>query len=206
MFILVQKSKITIAALLRLCCKVSPSLSPMKQLMLKYSFLPLLVLLTSCWKEPVYPVEPSITFNSIKTKEIIEESGSKRLSITIALDFKDGDGDLGLSPDDTLAPYDFSTNNKFHNNYFVEAFVEINNEFQPYNPSAIPFSGRYIPLNPDGKKQSLEGELRYPFDIFPGLLPLEFKNGDHMKFRIQIADRALNLSNTIETEPIQVFF
>src|SRR5687767_9833359 len=127
MFILVQKSKITIAALLRLYCKVSPSLSPMKQLMLKYSFLPLLVLLTSCWKEPNFPKEPEIEPSYVTQKTIRDVFGQPVAEVTIAIKFKDGDGDLGLNDEDILKPpFNEVPGNKFTNNYFVETLIEQN--------------------------------------------------------------------------------
>lgn len=184
----------------------------MKHLSYKSGFLFFLLLLTGCWKEPNYPKEPQITFNSIKTESI--EDGGRKLRVTVALGFKDGNGDLGLAPvvnnEDAQPPYDFQEGrNKFFYNYFVEQFIEINGQFVPYDPTPagsqpVNYNGRFLPLNENGKPKPLEGELRRNFDIPIDLLPLEFKSGDRMKFRIQIADRALNLSNTIETDPIQI--
>jgi hypothetical protein len=220
MIILVQKSEITIAALLRLCCKVSPSVLPMKQFILKYSFLPLLVILTSCWKEPVYPDTPSIELNRLTGDFHYSEFSKVYLTtVTIGVNFKDGDGDLGLEEADTLGlydPIDFDavTNlpiNKYYNNFFIETFIEKNGEFVPavnevVAGTQIVKDGRFILLSPDDKTRALEGELRYTFDVTFANLPLYFKSGDRLKFKIQIADRALNLSNIIETHPVQIFF
>ncbi|KAA9332781.1 hypothetical protein [Adhaeribacter soli] len=181
----------------------------MKHLLRKYGLLPILVVLAACWKEPNFPKEPQIEFNSIDTKYI--EDGGRKALVTIAVNFKDGDGDLGLQAvakkEDAQPPYDFQEGrNKFYYNYFADSFIEINGNFEPYRPSVITYNGRFTHLNTDGKTKALEGELRYSFEVIPALLPSEFKNGDRMKFRVQIADRALNLSNTVETEPIKITF
>ena len=175
----------------------------MKNLFLKFSWLPVLLLLSACWKEPIFPKEPTISFGSITQQQKKDALGNTVLEIKIALNFQDGDGNLGLGIGDTLAPFDDVPGNKYKNNYFVEAFVKYPNqkEFSSYNPG-IPYTGRFMRLPPDNGVP-LEGELRYTFNIFPGF---DLQNGDEMKFRIQVADRNLNLSNIIETEPITLAF
>ena len=176
----------------------------MKNLFLKFSWLPVLLLLSACWKEPSFPKEPNITFSSISQRSTKDALGNAVLEIQIALNFQDGDGNLGLGIGDTLAPFDDVPGNKFKNNYFVDAFVKFPNQadFSPYTPG-IPYTGRFMRLAPDNGARPLEGELRYTFNIFPGF---DLQNGDEMQFRIQIADRNLNLSNIVETDPITLQF
>jgi len=176
----------------------------MKNLFLKFSWLPVLLLLSACWKEPSFPKEPSITFNSINQQATKDKFGNAIVRVKVALNFQDGDGDLGLGIGDTLAPFDDVPGNKFKNNYFVEAFAKFPGqaEFSPYDPG-IPYTGRFMRLDPDNGVRPLEGELRYEFDVYPGF---DLQNDDQMRFRIQIADRKLNLSNTIETDPITIAF
>ncbi|HSI90965.1 MAG TPA: hypothetical protein VK927_07595 [Adhaeribacter sp.] len=173
----------------------------------------LLPLLTGCWggSDVSFPKEPHIEFKSISARTFIGDfSQAQEVEFTVALTFQDGDGNLGLdnsNPADSLAPFDFRQGtNKFHNNYFIEAFIEKDGEFVPAN-LPVTLNGRYPILNPDGKIQALEGELRYTFGkFFVAFLPFHFQSGDRMKFRIQIADRDLNLSNVIDTDPVQIFF
>lgn len=176
----------------------------MKHLFLKYGWLPALLLFSACMKEPVYPDEPNISFNSITQQKKQDALGNPVVELKIAVNFKDGDGNLGLSEEDTLAPFNDTPGNKFKNNYFVKAFVSPKGQskFQPYEPF-IPYDGRFLRLSPDDGSRTLEGELRYTINILPGF---DFQSGDRIKFNIQIADRSLHLSNTIETEPITLEF
>jgi len=59
------------------------------------------VLIWGCRQLPEYPIEPSIEFSTVFFKK-----GEFTDSLFIQLDFKDGDGDLGLRPDfDVGEPY-----------------------------------------------------------------------------------------------------
>lgn len=177
----------------------------MKQLMLKYSFLPLLVLLTSCWKEPNYPKEPEIEPSYVTQKTIRDLLDNPVAEVTIAIKFKDGDGDLGLNDEDILKPpFNDVPGNKFVNNYFVETLIEQNGVYVLYETNITDaYTGRFLRLDPDNKGRTIEGELRRSFEVPEGF---DITDGTKMKFRIQIADRSLNLSNTIETEPITLLF
>src|SRR5690606_37302307 len=57
----------------------------------------------SCFDPPEYSIVPSIEYQSI---EFIEVGGfSDPDSLILYIDFRDGDGDLGLSNGDVAAPY-----------------------------------------------------------------------------------------------------
>ena len=168
-------------------------------------------LLFSCWKEPDFPREPEIEFKAIEARTFFDEfSTGEKIEVKITLKFKDGDGNLGLdngNPADSLKPFDFAEGkNKFHHNYFIDVLMEENGEFVPLN-LFFTFNGRFPLLNPDGKVRALEGDLVYTIDdFFLTFLPLTFQSGDRLKFRVSIADRALNVSNVVETDPVQIFF
>ncbi len=72
-------------------------------------------------------------------------------------------------------------------------------EFGPFN--CITFDGRYPPLNSEDFERPLAGSLSYSM-ISSGFLPL-FGN-DTLQLRIQIKDRALNISNTVESQDLIV--
>src|SRR5690606_39957014 len=61
-------------------------------------FLLSIILFSSCRKEEKFPIEPVLTSISIDQYE--------KNSFHIITGYTDGDGDLGLSDADTLAPYD----------------------------------------------------------------------------------------------------
>ena len=65
----------------------------------------LTILVSACFNAPEFPNEPSIAFNNIIFKHGALETDPDSLILT--LDFRDGDGDLGLRSDgpDTGAPY-----------------------------------------------------------------------------------------------------
>jgi hypothetical protein len=67
---------------------------------IRFSFLfSVLIWFSGCQTVPEYPVVPSISFNSVYFKEL---PGSDIIYLTI--NYKDGDGDLGLSNDDLNTP------------------------------------------------------------------------------------------------------
>lgn len=67
-------------------------------------------------------------------------------------------------------------------------------EFGPF--SCITFDGRFPPLNTEEFERPIAGSLSYSM-VSSGFLPL-FGN-DSLQLRIQIKDRALNLSNFVES-------
>jgi hypothetical protein len=68
--------------------------------------------LLSCFDPPEFPIQPAIEFKEVSFKEVGTTSDPD--SIVLVLDFKDGDGDLGLSANETDEPY----NDKY---YFVSS-------------------------------------------------------------------------------------
>jgi hypothetical protein len=56
------------------------------------------IFLNNCIKTPVYPDTPEITFNNIEKYPAGD-------SVAITINFKDGDGDLGLDPDFFSPPF-----------------------------------------------------------------------------------------------------
>ncbi|UYZ64623.1 hypothetical protein [Hymenobacter weizhouensis] len=167
---------------------------------------------TSCLNAPDYSDTPEISMNRVEyTVEFDQDRQVDFDSFNIIVDFKDGDGDLGLTSDETNPPYsrfqaDGVTPNRFYNNYFVQIFRRNGRgEWEPFiadpaNPSNN-YDGRYPLLNPDGRKQPLRGDLSYKAIRFArGFLP----SGSTYRFEITIADRNLNESNTVTSEPVTI--
>lgn len=64
------------------------------------------VLITSCFDPPEYPNQPEIVFRSINYVEVPDlPNEAIQDSLILTLRFKDGDGDLGLSPTEIEPPF-----------------------------------------------------------------------------------------------------
>ena len=105
---------------------------------------------------------------------------------TITLSFKDCDGDLGLLPSDTTAPYEF--------NLFLEYYQLKNGVWEVVGPLPTPYYYRIPVLETSGNSIITEGEI--DISLIPYYLP---GYSDTIKYQIYIVDKALNQSNTIET-------
>jgi hypothetical protein len=153
-----------------------------------------------CSTKPNFPVEPSISaakilnikvldkFSSTPTKQIFKDS------IAISIDFRDGNGDLGVNEADKVkltAAGDY--------NYLVKRFVRIKGKYVEFNP--IPsHSGNFVALKSSTKAGPIEGNLNYAIEFFP----LNGPKKDTVKFEIQIMDRAKNRSNAVITDSVIV--
>ncbi|MCB0505050.1 MAG: hypothetical protein KDC58_06060 [Cyclobacteriaceae bacterium] len=222
---------------------------------IQYGFLLILGagLVTGCSNPPEYPVEPSISFDNVYFK-----AGDNSLipdTLFVSVNFKDGDGDLGLDdsylyepynalwgytkqdgswityadrntpPYDTLPNYEFPYScynylidesdtiyvqqNLNHYNIFVDFYVRKNGQYSYYDwLLAFPpecgesYYGRFPILNRDGnnntslKERPLEGKLTYR--MVGARIKSIFKN-DTLRLDVQIQDRALHKSNTVES-------
>ncbi|TAD95437.1 MAG: hypothetical protein EAZ97_15490 [Bacteroidetes bacterium] len=174
-------------------------------------YIVIMLLASSCFKEPDYSFTPEISFLSISNNPKTDIRGTD--SVTLSIKFKDGDGDLGLNSRDTAGIYAIKTPNgsinKFYNNYFIRILKKQNGVFVPisFTDPSFTLDGRYPILNENGRKKALEGEIRYSFlffYVFSSAYKPEIKAGDVIKFEIQIADRTLNVSNVVETAELIV--
>jgi hypothetical protein len=160
---------------------------------------------SSCINPPEYPKEPSISFNSIKAQRVNLITGIYD-TITVTVDFKDGDGDLGLSNDETQPPYQElnsdGTRNKYYNNYFFTPQVrQTNGSFVDLPlPSNFNYNSRFPRLAPNEKEAPLKGDLSFGQKFFLGSFP----SGSVVRFKVKIVDRALNESNEIVTDQITI--
>jgi hypothetical protein len=167
---------------------------------------------SSCLKAPDFPVEPSISFNSLKkTYEAPSVPGATPAdTLEFAIDFQDGDGDLGLDADDAkVAPYNAQTgghnNLATSNNYFIQPLKRVRGTFVPfYTPGGYPgeYDGRYprLETNTDAKPAPLKGTLRYKLRL--PLNRTSYTSGDVFRFEISIMDRAFHQSNTVTTTDV----
>ena len=167
---------------------------------------------SGCLKAPDYPVTPTITFKSVKQTFVppAVQGALAGDTLEFAIDFQDGDGDLGLDDADTkVAPYNSPTgghnNLATSNNYLIQAFKKVNNQFVAfYTPTGFPgeYDGRYprLETNTDTKPAPLKGTLRYKLRI--PINRVSYSVGDVFRFEISILDRARHQSNTVTTTDI----
>jgi hypothetical protein len=174
---------------------------------MRYLILALLFVsaLASCDPVPEFEFVPEIEYSDVRQKQLDDITDS----IEVVVRFQDGNGDLGLRAqenDPRYAPVDADGNpNPFNFNYFIRIFKETAGEPQEVLlPQGQSFNGRFPILNTTDQTRPLTGLLRFQFELFHSALGSPFNRGDAIFFEVQIADRALNLSNTITTESVTV--
>ncbi|HIP37424.1 MAG TPA: hypothetical protein EYG85_11280 [Crocinitomix sp.] len=158
-----------------------------------FSYLFILITVSSCFKKEEYPIEPKITFDNFI---IIGDSA------TLSFNFTDGDGDIGLAPSDTLAPY--NPNSEFYYNIYLHYYEKDDSqgwiEGTDIQGDPLIFKYRIKPIEFKGKSKGIKGVI----EIDMGTLYYNiFSNqSDTIKYSIQLIDRALNKSNLIYTNEI----
>ena len=169
------------------------------------------IFVLSCVGEPDYSFTPEIGFNSIRiittSSPDILGNVSKRDSVVISVDFKDGDGDLGFSEEDYKALIKRTGDSV--RTIDVNIFVAKNGKFVKSNPSEkIGGNLKGFRFKQGSKAGAIEGVIDYStsfgytnFNKIPGLTG----KSDTVKFTVQIMDRALNKSNVTESSPIVLY-
>ena len=169
--------------------------------------------LISCVSAPNYPVVPEIDFKEVRVTHVPAGTQDAVDTLKFVLNFRDGDGDLGLSPEDLKSP-PFNTTTGGHNNrgygynYFIQPFIKnaTTGQFVLFTtPRPFGFVGQYDSFFPrlDGgntKPAPLKGILNYKFPI--SLDGSIYKAGQVFRFEISILDRALHESNKITTSEV----
>lgn len=161
---------------------------------------------SSCLKAPDFPVEPSVDFNNVRLvrRPLPTPNSIEVDDVFITLDFRDGDGDLGLDPDDIkVPPFNTSTggpnNLGYGYNYYAKPFKKVNGVFRPLAANGA-YDGRYPRLegSVDGKSAPLKGNMTFklPAIILDGVT---FDTGDVVRFEVSILDRKLHQSNVVTT-------
>jgi len=170
----------------------------------------ILLLLTAlgfgaCNKFEKYPDEPVIKYDQFillaNPTNGITDRGVLQFSYT------DGDGDLGLSDEDTYPP--FNIEGDYYYNLIIKYFEKQNGKFievpllswnadsNYYDTST--FNARFPVLTPRTGNLSIKGVFQDTLFIYNPL-----SNFDTIKFSAFIYDRALHKSNEIETGEIIV--
>ncbi|MFT5823841.1 MAG: hypothetical protein ACI8ZM_005104 [Crocinitomix sp.] len=157
-----------------------------------FSLVILSVFVSSCFKSEEYPVEPIIS------DPIFIFSGD---SAQLTFSFTDGDGDIGLAPEDSLPPYNAAS--YFHYNLHVDYYEKDDvNGWQrgrDLDGDSIVFQYRLKPIVVKGKARGIKGTMDVSMINFSNPFSSE---SDTIKYTIKLIDKALNESNVIETEEI----
>lgn len=168
----------------------------MKRRFLKILFASIVAMLCyGCTKPKTYPVIPSIQFVSLTKQRSVLGPDSTTI---ITISFTDGDGDIGLTPADTLPP--FNSGSIYYNDFIVSFFQKQHGIWveDVVPPGDAGFSGRIPYLTPDGNNKALTGNISMTQYI---QLTQLYNNGinDTIHYQVYIYDRALHQSNTITT-------
>lgn len=163
------------------------------------------IIFLSCQKDNEYSNIPAIELNAVN-----DVSTSTVDSIDIIINFTDGDGDIGFTENDTDPPFDRDTsaynyfyfNLHFHTYHVVDSNWVLFDWSELYDdpvlypiPEYEKISFRVPYLTPLGQNKSLNGNISVGYKISPAF-------PDSVYFEIELVDRALNISNMIQTPVI----
>ena len=150
--------------------------------------------LNSCFKKEDYPLEPFVEFETF-----VQEGNSGKAQITF--NFTDGDGDIGLLEGDTLETYD--KDGPYYYNFILTYFEKDDTlgwvQGKNIEGDPIILSFRLKPVLDYSITKGIKGTISYDFDFYYNLFS---DQSDTIKYEFQVIDRALNFSNTGETDPI----
>ncbi len=155
--------------------------------------------ISACVKRPNFPNAPAISDAKIS----FSSTGSEQV---LKLDFKytDGDGNLGLSPSDTMPPFNrLLGNGEVNLNYYnivVDFYTrnQFTQEYDLFNFGGFNYYGRFPLLADNDYNGPIEGRLNYD------MKSINFFGGERtdVKVRVYIRDRSLNQSNAIDSPAI----
>jgi len=157
-------------------------------------FVGLAIWLSGCANAPTYPIEPEIEYVGMNRTEILQSRNnvSQIDTLIIRFSFTDGDGDLGDA--DSINIFMTDSRDGFRHSFKVNEIPQLG--------SGDGISGE-IAL-----KITNSPSTKFFCCTFPNTnlacIPSEEFPVDEMFYTLQIRDRAGNLSNEIQTEPISI--
>ncbi|GAB3174114.1 hypothetical protein [Telluribacter humicola] len=158
--------------------------------------------LASCVETPNFDNTPRIEFNSIDKYTVPDPfSGpnAQKDSVVITIDFEDGDGDLGVTPEERSDTTLLNTKYSGWGNYELTVLRLEDDQFVEV-PSAVSSKLFFPVLKRDGKPGPIKGKLDFSQIFFYS----RFARPTTLKFQVKVRDRALRVSNVIETDTISV--
>ncbi len=165
---------------------------------IKYVLLLIAVLsfFTQCYKQKKYPPEPKIDFRQVFVYDTTDQLGNKIYLYSIYFKILDGDGNFGLTEDDTLE--DFYGDSLYRYNFFAQLYYLQNGQILEF-PVELSFNSAIPYVAPVGLNNYYKAMIIYDFEI-----PFEIPNP--IKLEFYIIDRALNESNKQSTPWIEPGF
>lgn len=153
------------------------------------------LLLASCIKIKTLPDEPSIEYRSFAIFDTTDILGNNLKAGRLKFYFEDGDGDMGyLSPE---GEEQTDSINLFFTLYRMkDGSMNLAPGDDPFKPSGyrIPYMERL------GQNKILKGTISVTF------MYLFYSKDDTIRYDFYIRDRAGNLSNTVSSSNIPVFY
>ncbi len=172
----------------------------------RYLRIPVFLMLVwagGCQTVPEYPLAPSISFESVYFQELPQTD-----YIYLSINYKDGDGDLGLSNDDISAPpfTEFidsagkQVRNPNHYNIFPVLYRKNGERYDSVLVGG--YDGIFPRLREGDQKGPIEGTILYKL----GSVNFFGEDSSIAKVKVYIQDRALRKSNVVETPPFPVIY
>jgi len=166
----------------------------------------------SCSSLPDLTESPKIKYKSLRFAKGLNTVFD---TMYITLDFEDGNGDLGLSSNETTGNFRLrnsdSTINENHYNIMIRPFIKAKGapNFTEKILCAAPpcpnnFNGRYPRLLFDGTEKPLQGEIVYNFVSSNFGYDNLGITDSVIRYEVFIRDRMLNSSNTITTDTVLI--
>lgn len=152
--------------------------------------------LFSCKKPQIYSPIPEIKHVSTDVSTAKDTLGNRIYKVSVRFSFVDGDGDLGLSPSDTLD--DFGPGKDYYYNLKFHFFEKIDDQFIE-NTNVKPYYRFQNISKSQTTNNVLKGEMVVEID-----LSATITYQDTTKFNFFIYDRGLNKSNIEETSELRL--
>lgn len=163
----------------------------------------LALMLFSCRPVEEYPLEPVISYGGFTYLMNADSTFSGKGVLSIR--YTDGDGDLGLGQSDTVPP--FHVGGAYYYNMFVRYFRLVDGVFvetpllswnqQEQHYDTLTFNARFPRLLDSETPKPISGTIDYAIDVANPFSP-----SDTIMFKVRIADRALRVSNEVESDVI----
>lgn len=135
---------------------------------------------------------PEIKYVSSESDLVADALGNESKYVKLVFNLLDGDGNVGLLPEDSVPPFVGA----FRHNFFYDLLVKENSRFKVWDGLVINYFD--IPfLEPQGQNKLLNARVSIDF-YFPTLL-LPY---DTVYLKFFIYDRAFNRSNVDSTQVI----
>jgi hypothetical protein len=159
----------------------------MKKTLLFATFL--ISILYACDKLENYSELPSVEFKQVYLADTVDVLGNdvKLQNITVVV--IDGDGNLGLNSEDTVA--DFAPGKEYYNNLFIQISAKQDGTYNSLTKLSENLKYRIPYKAPIGQNKYLKAEVKIKVEI-----PLGYFDYDTVRYEIFVYDRDFNKSET----------